>query len=613
MSLLDEAGRLGGSHTPEELRDRLASAPAAKTPAASAARFSCPRFDQRAFTVSHYAGDVTYSTDNLLEKNGDAAAREHVVLLDGSGDSFVRALVTEAEGAEARGGAEGGKKGGGKGTSVCARFRGQLGELMEVLKGMQPHYVRCIKPSEGGEAGAFEAVRVLQQLRCGGVLEAVRISCAGYPSRMTLEEFAGRFWHIDVAMARSGAPPRDMARALLERCGISDFQIGRSKVFMRAGDRARMERERAVALDGAARTVQTRVRAHQAMAAARAAFLRARQAALTLQRFARGWAARRAATAIRREMRATQLQAATRGWIARRALSRARTAATTIQAAFRGSVARAAYRTAVAAAREARRKEEAVTALQCAVRGLLARRVLRRLKAEAREASRLLADKSNLERTLSLREQTLREVVEQRDDLKRRLREEAAKREEAARAHEEELARARNEAEAAARAAEEHAREREEAAEAALRRVRLLEEELERERAGGKETKEARAEAEVALEELKKKYVEIKERMSESWGPLLMRRAVGHRSAASVTPGVDPAVLLLTLCVWPLLPCPCCRILAAVSLLSCVSRLPCPDRRVVAITPGMRCHIRQPPTPQSSTGTSATRSSRSFV
>lgn len=38
---------------------------------------------------------------------------------------------------------------------------------------------RCIKPNPGGVPGQWDAVMVLEQLRAGGVLEAVRIACAG--------------------------------------------------------------------------------------------------------------------------------------------------------------------------------------------------------------------------------------------------------------------------------------------------------------------------------------------------------------------------------------------------------------------------------------------------
>jgi myosin-5 len=36
-----------------------------------------------------------------------------------------------------------------------------------------PHYVRCIKPNDDHQPGRFEAPRIVEQLRYGGVLEAV--------------------------------------------------------------------------------------------------------------------------------------------------------------------------------------------------------------------------------------------------------------------------------------------------------------------------------------------------------------------------------------------------------------------------------------------------------
>ncbi len=62
---------------------------------------------------------------------------------------------------------------------MASRFKRQLGDLMAALQTMQPHYVRCIKPNEGSTPGVLDRQYVLQQLRCGGVMEAVRISCAG--------------------------------------------------------------------------------------------------------------------------------------------------------------------------------------------------------------------------------------------------------------------------------------------------------------------------------------------------------------------------------------------------------------------------------------------------
>jgi myosin heavy subunit len=67
--------------------------------------------------------------------------------------------------------------------SVCQRFKGQLAALVARLSATAPHFVRCIKPNTSLAANLFEPGLVLQQLRCCGVLEVVRISRMGYPTR----------------------------------------------------------------------------------------------------------------------------------------------------------------------------------------------------------------------------------------------------------------------------------------------------------------------------------------------------------------------------------------------------------------------------------------------
>lgn len=62
---------------------------------------------------------------------------------------------------------------------VFSAFR----SLMDTLNSTEPHYVRCIKPNDTKEAFGYTTERVVQQLRACGVLETIRISAAGYPSR----------------------------------------------------------------------------------------------------------------------------------------------------------------------------------------------------------------------------------------------------------------------------------------------------------------------------------------------------------------------------------------------------------------------------------------------
>lgn len=78
-------------------------------------------------------------------------------------------------------------------TSVGTRTQGQLFQLMQRLESTTPHFIRCIKPNNVQSPGSYEQSLVLQQLRCCGVLEVVRISRSGFPTRVPHQKFAGRY------------------------------------------------------------------------------------------------------------------------------------------------------------------------------------------------------------------------------------------------------------------------------------------------------------------------------------------------------------------------------------------------------------------------------------
>ena len=69
-------------------------------------------------------------------------------------------------------------------SSVGTRFKAQLADLMAALHTMEPHYIRCIKPNSKNQPMDFENNNVLHQLRCGGVLEAVRSPRPAEPSNL---------------------------------------------------------------------------------------------------------------------------------------------------------------------------------------------------------------------------------------------------------------------------------------------------------------------------------------------------------------------------------------------------------------------------------------------
>ena len=76
-----------------------------------------------------------------------------------------------------------GRRGGGF-RGVALQFVAQLDALLRVVGSSAPHFIRCIRPNARKQAHLFDEELVLRQLRCGGVLEAVRVFSAGYPDRM---------------------------------------------------------------------------------------------------------------------------------------------------------------------------------------------------------------------------------------------------------------------------------------------------------------------------------------------------------------------------------------------------------------------------------------------
>uniref|UniRef100_A0AAV1TGE3 Myosin-like protein n=1 Tax=Peronospora matthiolae TaxID=2874970 RepID=A0AAV1TGE3_9STRA len=164
-------------------------------------RFEASRIQQARgqFTIVHYAGHVEYSSDGFLEKNKDVLHQEAVDMLVYSTreDSFARTLCEGIGGSldrsksSLRQRAQTSKN---RGASVGVQFKEQLTTLLETLQQTNPHYVRCLKPNEVCKAGIYEREGVLKQLRCNGVMEAVRVARAGYPVRISHDDFVARYF-----------------------------------------------------------------------------------------------------------------------------------------------------------------------------------------------------------------------------------------------------------------------------------------------------------------------------------------------------------------------------------------------------------------------------------
>ncbi|KAH9124399.1 hypothetical protein AeMF1_004835 [Aphanomyces euteiches] len=238
--------------------------------AADHKNFEKVRTNPMQFKIIHYAGEVTYDGDKFLEKNKDTLPVDLLELLASSESSFIRDVFPDLASPKSKNGKPSSRKGGGflVGATIANSFKKQLGELMEQIAKTTTQYVRCIKPNANKSASEFDRQMVVDQLRCAGVIAAIRISRAAFPNRLTLVEFARRFDIICPSKLRQ-AEPAVMVQGLLEKLGISEkstqnarFAIGKSKVYFSSGLLQHLEDQRSVVLRKQATLIQTHMRGY---------------------------------------------------------------------------------------------------------------------------------------------------------------------------------------------------------------------------------------------------------------------------------------------------------------------------------------------------------------
>ncbi|KAK6944781.1 Dilute domain, partial [Dillenia turbinata] len=363
-------------------------------------RFIKPKLSRTSFTISHYAGEVQYQADLFLDKNKDYVVAEHQDLLTASNCPFVVGLFPPSPEESTKSS---------KFSSIGTRFKMQLQSLMETLNSTEPHYIRCVKPNNVLKPAIFENLNVIQQLRCGGVLEAIRISCAGYPTRRTFYEFLNRFGVLAPEVLEGNYDDKVACQMILDKKGLKGYQIGKTKVFLRAGQMAELDARRAEVLGNAARIIQRQIRTF----IARKMFILMRKAAIRLQSCWRGKLACILYEQLRREAAALKIEKNFRGHMARKSYLLLRSSAITLQTGLRAMSARNEFRfrkqtkaaTIIQAHYRCHREysyykslQKAALTTQCGWRCRVARRELRKLKMAARETGALKEAKDKLEK-----------------------------------------------------------------------------------------------------------------------------------------------------------------------------------------------------------------------
>ncbi|ODV77822.1 uncharacterized protein CANTADRAFT_283717 [Suhomyces tanzawaensis NRRL Y-17324] len=372
LALLDEESRLPAGNDQswiEKMYQTLDKEPTNKV-------FKKPRFGQTKFIVSHYALDVSYDIDGFIEKNRDTVGEGHLDVMKNTTNELLQSVLAiieknaatlEAAQPQSKVRSIASKK-----PTLGSMFKNSLIELMKTIDSTNVHYIRCIKPNERKKAWEFDSLMVLSQLRACGVLETIRISCAGFPTRWSYVEFADRYHtlvHSDLWIkVMSGDTTQESVSELCNTIlnqNIEDkgkYQLGNTKIFFKAGMLAHFEKLRSDKLHKSAVMIQKNMRKHYF----RKKYLEIRDSHIQAQSLIRGHIKRAQIKRERENAAATLIQTSIRGHLVRKQVKETFDSIVVLQRSIRGLQARRNFTKL--------RSEKSALTIQNAWRGYTARR-----------------------------------------------------------------------------------------------------------------------------------------------------------------------------------------------------------------------------------------------
>ena len=430
-----------------------------------------PRFEAnfrqvgaRQFGVFHYAGLVEYDTDGFVEKNKDELPREATDLLLSSSSEFVKQLagiISSSAAPEPPKGARAGPK---KSVTVGGHFSKQLAELRGKIDLTSPHYVRCLKPNGALVPDHFDPLMIVQQLRCAGVVEAVRVSRVGYPQRYNHAQFVTRYRNLGLReMAKAAKLSRKVkpvvtlvdviAKKMVEMDSPSPshtdkksktevkvdllevgIQVGKTKVFLRRRAFDILEKMRKDYMATAAVKVQAIARGYIQLRLYR----EESAASLQLQCWVRIIIAKRKVQTVREMINARRIQSAYRRHAGRRDYLLVLAVSRWCQRRHRGAIGRVRFNElngvrkaiviqsnwrSVPHRRRYQKMRTSVVVVQCAVRCRQARLLLKEFKLNSKNLQNVAQERDKLKQQM----EEMKMEVERAKKAAKKAAEEAAK------------------------------------------------------------------------------------------------------------------------------------------------------------------------------------------
>ncbi|XP_027058870.1 unconventional myosin-VIIa-like [Pocillopora damicornis] len=317
------------------------------------------------FGIRHFAGTVYYSSKGFLDKNRDTFSADLVDLVGESKFPFLLELFSKerAMGEDTRK----------RSPTLGAQFKKSLDLLMRTLSSCHPFFVRCIKPNDHKKPMRFDRGLCCRQLRYSGMMETIRIRKAGYPIRHTFKEFIDRYHMLSEGLTRDALDFQGLKNAAVtiakRLLGNTDWQVGKTKIFLKDMQDVQLEDERDKLLTKRAILIQRVVRGFLI----RQRYTKMKTGSILIQKTWRGFQERQRYATIRSGL--ARLQATYRARVLATKYRTLRERMKVFQAFCRGFLARQEYKNRL----------RSIVKIQAGIRMVLAKRRTQELRVEKKK------------------------------------------------------------------------------------------------------------------------------------------------------------------------------------------------------------------------------------
>merc|ERR1719412_1911447 len=180
------------------------------------------------FLIHHFCDDVIYTANLFLDKNMDAIHPDTAKMYVKSKMPMVQMIGAGTHHKKK-------KKSKKKKTSVCAFFSQQLINLMTTLNITEPYFCRAMKPNWNKSAKEWDNTLVEDQLRSGGLIEALRVLKLGYPTRVPYQRIWDKFHGKIKNPLVNNLGMMGFAQAVLMAFGVDEttYELGLTKIFFK--------------------------------------------------------------------------------------------------------------------------------------------------------------------------------------------------------------------------------------------------------------------------------------------------------------------------------------------------------------------------------------------